>query len=262
MIVFIDLETTGADKKKDRIIEISVIKLSSFSFGYLRYLLTGELSTETMEMKTVRVNPGIVIPAGASAVHGITDEDVKDKPLFKNIAKALYEFIFGCDIAGFNSNSFDIPLLYAEFLRAGIVWDYSNINFIDVCNIYKRKQERNLAAAYQHYFGKDLKSAHSAQADVLATMEILHEQMGQYPDLPQTIKELALYSNFDRPRYDIDNVFSKDDSGDWIFNKGKHKGLKAKFYLDYLSWMVREETFFPDAKEIARTIMGNVKIEP
>lgn len=240
-ICFFDLETTGVDKSKDRIVEISIAKL----------LLDGSIET-----KTKRINPLIPIPKEASDVHGITDEIVKDCPTFKQLAKAIYDFIQGCDIAGFNSNSFDVPFLYNELYRSGIIWDYAETSFIDVRNIFVRKEERDLTAAYKFYCGKELTNAHSAEQDVKATIEVFAEQLKCYTDLPLTIKELALFSNFDKTIVDLGGCFSIDAEGDYIFNFGKHKGKKCKSETSYILWML-EQDFLPDAIKICNKILSN-----
>lgn len=156
-IVFFDVETTGVDTTKDQIIEIALIKLSPDG---------------SMEEKTRRIKPIVPISEGAEEVHGISEEDLKDCPTFDRVAKSLLNYIYGCDIAGFNSNNFDVPILYAEFERAGFIWDYSNVNFIDVSNIYRIMNPRTLVQAYKDYCGKDLDDAHEALADTRATLEV------------------------------------------------------------------------------------------
>lgn len=239
-ICFFDLETTGTDTANDRIVEVCIVK----TFPYLPY-------GSQDEIKTRRINPGVPIPKQASDVHGITDEAVKDCPAFAQVAKGILEFIQGCDIAGYNSNMFDVPMLYNEFTRAGLIWDYTGINFIDVANIFKRKEERTLTRAYQFFCGKELNNAHSAEADVLATKEVFFAQIEKYQDLPKSIKEISIYSNYDREIVDITGRFVKDSEGDYVFNFGKNKGKKAKNDLEYCQWILGAG--FPhDATEIAR----------
>lgn len=157
-IIFFDLETTGIDIARDRIVEISMVKVMPDGEEIVR---------------TRRINPGMPIPAEATAIHGITDEDVKDCPLFPQIAKSLAQFIEGCDFGGFNSNRFDLPMLVEEFMRAGVDVDFRKRKFIDVQNIFHKMEQRTLVAAYKFYCGKDLADAHSAEADTLATYEVL-----------------------------------------------------------------------------------------
>lgn len=182
-IIFFDLETTGIDIMHDRIVEISMIKVLP--------------SGEEIE-KTRRVNPGIPIPAEATAVHHITDADVANEPMFRQIARSLANEMTGCDIAGFNSNRFDIPMLDQEFQRAGVKFDFSKARFVDVQTIFHKKEQRTLVAAYRFYCGKELDGAHSANADTRATLEVLKSQLDRYEDLPNDIEELSKYSQINR----------------------------------------------------------------
>lgn len=166
-IVFFDLETTGVDPAKDRIVEISLAKV---------------MPDGSQETKTRRLNPEMHIPEAASAIHHIYDQDVADCPTFQMIAKSLWSYIEGCDLAGYNSNKFDIPVLVEEFLRAGIDVDLKKRRFIDVQNIFHKMEQRTLVAAYKFYCQKDLTEAHSAEADTLATREVLQAQLDRYPD--------------------------------------------------------------------------------
>ena len=177
-MVFFDLETTGTDTAHDRIVEISLIKVDP----------NGEKT-----IKTRRINPEIPIPAEASAIHHITDEDVKDCPTFKQIAKSLKAIIEGCDFGGFNSNRFDLPLLVEEFMRAGVEVDFfRKAKYVDVQNIFHKKEERTLVAAYRFYCNKELgDAAHGAEADTLATYEVLLSQIERYSDLETDVDALA-----------------------------------------------------------------------
>ncbi|MBQ5394310.1 MAG: 3'-5' exonuclease, partial [Alistipes sp.] len=167
-IVFFDLETTGVNTSSDRIVEISLIKV----------MPNGEEIA-----KTRRINPEMPIPPEATAVHGITDEDVKDAPTFKQIARSLAQFLQGCDFGGFNSNRFDLPLLVEEFLRAGVDVDFKRFRFVDVQTIFHKKEQRTLEAAYRFYCDRDLENAHSAEVDTRATYEVLCAQLDRYNDL-------------------------------------------------------------------------------
>ena len=175
-LMFFDLETTGINVSKDRIIEIS----------YLKVFPNGK-----EESKTMRVNPEMSIPAASTAIHGITDEDVKDCPTFKEIAKSLAAQIEGCDLAGYNSNRFDIPLLAEEFLRAGVDIDLNRRKFVDVQTIFYKMEQRTLSAAYKFYCNKSLENAHTAAADTLATYEVLKAQLDRYPELKNDVKFLS-----------------------------------------------------------------------
>ena len=168
-LVFFDIESTGLNIATDRIVEISIVKVSPGAPG----------CPNDVEVKTRRINPTIPIPADATAVHGITDDDVKDCPRFSQIAKSLAQFMQGCDIAGYNSNKFDIPLLAEEFLRAGVDFDFRKRNLVDVQNIFHKKEQRTLKAAYKFYCGRNLDNAHSAEADTMATYEVLEAQLSR-----------------------------------------------------------------------------------
>ena len=225
-IVFFDLETTGVDAAKDRIVEISMVKIA----------VDG-----SKVVKTRRINPEIPIPAEATAVHGITDEDVKDEPTFKQIAKSLAQFIEGCDFGGFNSNRFDLPLLVEEFLRAGVECDFQRRKFVDVQTIFHRKEQRTLVAAYKFYCDKDLENAHSAEADTLATFEVLEAQIARYPDIGDTVEALAEFSA-GKLIVDFAGRMTLDDKGQEIFTFGKYKGRRVvDVFRDdpsYYSWMM------------------------
>ena len=172
-MVFFDLETTGTNIATDRIVEISVVKV----------MPDGEEI-----MRTRRINPEMPIPAEATAVHHITDEDVKDCPTFRQVAKSLCEFMVGCDFCGFNSNRFDLPLLAEELIRAGVdVGFLRKAKYVDVQNIFHKKEERTLVAAYRFYCDKDLTEAHSAAADTMATYEVLCSQLDRYSDLENSV---------------------------------------------------------------------------
>ncbi|MCC7333294.1 MAG: 3'-5' exonuclease [Flavobacteriales bacterium] len=225
-IVFFDLEATGVNVASDRIVEISILKI--FPNG-------------DKESKTKRVNPTIPIPIEASTVHGITDYDIANSPTFKEIAKEISNFIDGCDLAGFNSNKFDIPMLAEEFLRADVDFDVSKRKCIDVQNIFHKMEQRTLSAAYQFYCKKDLENAHSAEADTMATFEILEAQLSKYKELQNDVKFL---SDFSQRSVNVDLMgrIVYDDKGIEIFNFGKHKGKSVEqvFEIDpgYYSWMM------------------------
>ena len=226
-MIFFDLETTGTDTSRDHIVEISMVKVSP----------SGD-----KEIKTRRINPEMPIPAEASAVHHITDEDVKDCPTFKQIAKSLKAFMEGCDFGGFNSNRFDVPVLAEEFLRAGIDFDMSKRKFVDVQIIYHKKEPRTLAAAYKFYCDKELVDAHSAEADTRATYEVLKSQLERYPDLVNDIDELSKeYGSF-RNNVDFAGRFVMNDKGVEVFNFGKHRGKPVADILkrepSYYAWMM------------------------
>ncbi|MBR5802391.1 MAG: 3'-5' exonuclease, partial [Alistipes sp.] len=208
-IVFFDLETTGVDTAKDRIVEISMVKV----------MPDGEEI-----IKTRRINPQMHIPEDATAVHGITDEDVKDAPTFAQIAKSLYQFIEGCDFGGFNSNRFDLPMLVEEFLRAGVDVDFKKRKFIDVQNIFHKMEQRTLVAAYKFYCDKELDGAHSAEADTKATYEVLKAQLDRYHELQNDLAALAEFSTRGETA-DYAGRIIYNEKGEEVFKFGKYKGM-------------------------------------
>ena len=228
-LVFIDLETTGIDLVKDRIVEIAILKVTPDG---------------KEEMKVRRINPEMPIPPETTAIHGISDEDVKNEPTFKEVAKSLANMIEGCDFAGFNSNKFDFPLLAEEFLRAGVDFDLKKRKFIDVQTIFHKMEKRTLSAAYKFYLDKTLENAHSAGADSMATYEILGAQLDRYPELKNDVDFLAEYSSFNR-NVDFIGRIVLDDNGVEVFNFGKHKGKPVVEVFQkepsYYAWMMNGE---------------------
>ena len=225
-IIFFDLETTGVDTAHDRIVEISMVKVEPDG---------------SKQVKTRRINPEMPIPAEATAVHGITDEDVKGEPTFKQIAKSLAKFIEGCDFGGFNSNRFDLPMLVEEFLRAGVDVDFKKRKFVDVQNIFHKMEQRTLVAAYKFYCDKDLTDAHSAEADTKATYEVLMAQLDRYPDLQNDINALAEFSARGETA-DYAGRIVYNDKGEEVFSFGKHKGrVVSEVFQEepsYYAWMM------------------------
>ncbi|MBP5771163.1 MAG: ribonuclease H-like domain-containing protein [Bacteroidaceae bacterium] len=229
-IIFFDLETTGVDVAKDRIVELCLLKIHP---------------NGNEESKVMRINPTIHIPAEATAVNGISDADVADCPTFKEVATDLWSFMSGCDLGGFNSNRFDIPVLVEEFLRAGINADFHHVRCVDVQNIYHKLERRTLIAAYKYYCHKDLENAHSAMADTRATYEVLCAQLDQYPaDLQNNISFLADFSRMNR-FVDYAGRIIMDDHGIETFNFGKYKGVHVVDALrrdpGYYSWIQQGE---------------------
>lgn len=226
-LVFFDLETTGINITKDRIVEISLLKVHP---------------NGKEEVKSRRINPEMPIPPQATAIHGITDDDVKDCPTFKQVAKSLADQLEGCDLAGFNSSRFDVPMLSEEFLRAGVDFDMSKRKFVDVQIIFHKKEQRTLEAAYRFYCDKQLENAHSAEADTKATYEVLKSQLERYPDLVNDIEVLSKeYSSFNN-NVDFAGRMIYDEKGVELFNFGKHKGKPVTEVLrnepSYYSWMM------------------------
>ncbi len=226
-IVFFDLETTGINVTQDRIVEISMVKV-----------LPGD---KDPIKDTRRVNPGIKIPAEATEVHGITNEDVANCRTFKEMAKEIAQFFTGCDIAGFNSNKFDLPMLSEEFSRAGVSFDFTKHRFIDVQTIFHKKEQRTLVAAYRFYCNKNLENAHSAMADTMATFEVLEAQLERYSDLPTDVEQLSIYSSQNR-NVDLMGRLVYNDEGKEVINFGKYKGQLAEEVLrrdpGYFSWIL------------------------
>ncbi|MFI3319459.1 MAG: 3'-5' exonuclease [Rikenellaceae bacterium] len=226
-IIFFDLETTGVDTSKDRIVELSMVKI----------MPDGEKI-----IKTRRINPEMPIPPSSTEIHGISDEDVKDCPTFAQIARSLEQFIAGCDFGGFNSNRFDLPVLVEEFMRVGVDVDLKRRKFIDVQNIFHKLEQRTLVAAYKFYCGKDLTDAHSAEADTLATYEVLLSQLDRYPDqLTNDIDALAAFSTRGESA-DFAGRIIYNDKGVEVFSFGKHKGVSVAEVFEkepsYYSWMM------------------------
>lgn len=228
-IVFFDLETTGINIATDRIVEISMLKVNPDG---------------SEERFTQRVNPEIEIPKQASAVHGITNEMVLNEPKFNEIANKVRDFIKGADLAGFNSNRFDIPILAEEMLRAEIDFSMKGRVSVDVQTIFHKKEQRTLAAALQFYCDKELENAHSAEADTEATYEILKAQIERYNDLENDMKMLSEFSSH-RERADFSGHILYDDAGDEIFSFGKYKGQKVVDVLQkdqgYYSWILNAD---------------------
>lgn len=220
-----DLETTGTDISKDRIVEICILRVNPDG---------------SRETKTWIVNPEIPIPPKVSEIHGIYDADVQDKPTLKDIAPQIMQMLHGSDLGGFNSNRFDVPLLAEELLRVGIDFDLSKMKLIDAQVIYHKMEPRNLSAAYQFYCNKTLENAHSAEADVMATFEVLDAQVGKYEQLPNDVNALSEFS-YHNKFADLAGNIILDENGVEVFNFGKYKGQKVAdvFQKDigYYGWI-------------------------
>ncbi len=255
-IAFFDLETTGINVSKDRIVEIAVIKI--YPDG----------REETLEQ---RINPEMHIPVETSEIHGIYDEDVKLMPTFKEFASELAQFLGNADFAGYNSNRFDVPLLVEEFLRVDYDFDMKNRRLLDVQNIFMRMEQRTLSAAYKFYLNKDLKNAHSALADVTATYEVLKAQLDRYNKVEFTdrkgevsmpvvndINALSDFSSFNK-NADLIGQIVFNEEGEEIFNFGKYKGRKVAEVFQrepqYYEWMMRAD--FP---KYTKKILTSIKL--
>jgi DNA polymerase III subunit epsilon len=225
-LAFIDLETTGINLGTDRIVEIAIVKI---------------LTDGTKSIKRKLINPGMPIPEGASDVHGITNEMVKDAPVFKQVAQELKQMLDGCDLAGYNSNRFDIPLLMEEFLRAEVDFDMKNRKLLDVQNIFHKMEPRTLSAAYKFYCSKNLEGAHGAEVDATATYEILEAQIERYPELGNNIDSILKIIGEDQI-VDFARRFVMDN-GVEVFNFGKFKGRPVADVLksepQYYDWMMK-----------------------
>ena len=244
-LVFFDLETTGVNINHDRIVEIC----------YLKVYPNGN-----EEAKTMRINPEMHIPEQSSAVHGIYDEDVADCPTFKEVAKVITRDIEGCDLAGFNSNRFDVPLLAEEFLRAGVDIDMSRRKFIDVQVIYHKLEQRTLSAAYKFYCDKNLEDAHTAEADTRATYEVLKAQLDRYPEaLQNDMGFLSEYSSFTR-NVDFAGRMVYNEQNIPTFNFGKYKGQPVEEVLrkdpGYYSWMLQGDFTLNTKQMLTRIKLG------
>jgi DNA polymerase-3 subunit epsilon len=242
-IVFFDLETTGTNIVSDRIVEIAYHKVSP---------------NGREETKTMRINPGIPIPQSSTDIHGITDEDVADCPTFKLVAKEIVRDIEGCDLAGYNSNRFDIPLLAEELLRAEVDIDLMKRKFVDVQVVFHKMEARTLSAAYKFYCDKDLEGAHGAEADTLATYEVLMAQLDRYPDLKNDIEFLSKFTTQSN-NADFAGRIIFDENGDEVINFGKYKGKKVVDVLNtdmgYYGWMMNSD--FP---LYTKKVLTNIKL--
>lgn len=231
-LVFFDIETTGLNIINDRIIEISILKIHPDG---------------KKEQKDFLVNPGIPIPEKSRAIHGIKDDDVAGKPSFGEVGHEIASIIKNCDFAGYNSNKFDVPLLYEEFIRHNISFDWSKCKFIDVQVLFMKKEPRNLAAAYKFYCNQTLENAHSASHDTLATFEIFKAQLERYEDLGSDVTALSEYTSQNN-NVDFAGRVIVDEKGVEIFNFGKHKGkaVSEVFRVEpsYYDWMMKGE--FPN----------------
>ena len=246
-IIFFDLETTGTDFSKDRIVEICYIKVYP----------------DGREVEyTKRINPEMHIPEGASAVNGIYDADVKDCPTFREVAREIANEFEGCDVAGFNSNRFDLPMLAEEFLRAQVDIDLSRLRAIDVQVLYHKREPRTLSAAYKFYCGENLEDAHSALADTRATYHVLKAQLDHYDDMPNDIEALSKESSFTN-NVDFAGRIVYDENGREVFNFGKYKGMPVDAVLDrdpsYYGWMMNGDFSLNTKQVLTRIKLRGIK---
>ncbi len=243
-IVFFDLETTGLDVSADRIVEISILKID----------VNGNKDSMTR-----RVNPEIPISEESTSIHGISNEDVKDEPNFKTLGPEIKNFIGNADLAGYNSNKFDIPMLVEEFYRHDIEFDISKRKMVDVQNIFHKMEQRTLSAAYKFYCDKELVNAHSAEADVIATHEILEAQLGRYSELERNTNFLSEFSRM-KNNVDLAGRIVYNDKKEEVFNFGKYKNRTVRDVLSkdpsYYSWMM--DANFPNE---TKRVLTRLKLE-
>jgi DNA polymerase-3 subunit epsilon len=237
-IAFLDFESTGVDVVIDRIVQIALIKI---------------LPTGLIEEYTTLVNPEMEIPEQASEVHGITNEMVKDAPTFKDICKEVEEFLDGCDIGGYNSNSFDIPMMCQEFYRCDIIFPLEGKSFIDVLNIEKELNPRTLGAVYFRYTGKELEGAHDALNDVRATIEIFKHQM-EKGNLPKNVEKIDAFSQGKNKRVDLAGKLV-DIDGDVCWGFGKHKGKHVTSDVSYINWFFKQSVPIETRKIIEKELL-------
>ncbi len=247
-IIFFDLETTGTNAATDRIIEISLVKI----------LPEGRRDTWTQ-----RLNPGIPIPPESSEVHGIRDEDVQDKQSFRQIAKELWAWMKNCDLGGYNVARFDLPLLVEEFLRADVPVDFGNSRVIDAQKIFFKMEQRTLQAAYRFYCSKTLENAHSAEADTLATIEVLEAQVDRYPELNNDVESLHEFLREEEPFVDYAQRLKRKANGEVVFNFGKYIGRNVEEVFSkepsYYDWMMKAD-FSLHTKQKISEIFNHMKL--
>ena len=244
-VVFFDLETTGLSLARDRIVELAVIRVSPRG--------------DVLE-RVRRYNPQMPIPPEATAVHGITDEDVAGEPTFRATSKSLAQLLEPCDLAGFNIRRFDLPILLAEFARAGIDFDVRDKRLIDMKMIYHREEPRDLSAAARFYLSRDHQDAHTALGDIRTTAAVLTAQLARYSNLPRDMQGLHDYCDeMGQFLTEFDRWFSESEQG-LVFNRGKHKGTAladvAESAPDYLEWMVGVDDMPRDVVEAAREALA------
>lgn len=241
-LVFFDLETTGIDIARDRIVQMSVMKV---------------MPDGREEVKTRLINPGIPIPPAATAVHHITDADVAGAPPFRDLAAGIRDLFQGADIGGFNSNRFDLPLLVEEFARCGMPFPETESKLIDVQVIYHKKEERTLAAAYKFYCNKSLEDAHDAEADVRATVEVFRRQLETYADIGRTVEEIHAFCNSDAI-VDFGRKLARNQKGEIVFAFGKNRGKPVTDDPGYAEWMLGGD--FPEStKAVLRRVLQEKK---
>jgi len=244
-LAFFDLETTGLSTTSDRIVELALIRVSP--------------QGDVLE-RVRRFNPGIPIPPEATAIHGITDEDVADEPPFSAVARSLVELLDNCDLGGFNIRRFDLPMLLAEFKRAGVPFSVAGRRLIDAQTIFHREEPRDLSAAARFYLGREHREAHSALGDIRTSAAVLSAQLERYPGVPRDLDGLHAYCDEVSPfQTEVDRWFL-DRDGELVFRRGKHRGeplsLVARSAPDYLQWMLGADDMDEEVLQVVREAMG------
>jgi DNA polymerase-3 subunit epsilon len=250
-LVFFDLETTGLNTKRDRIVELALIKITP--------------QGDVLE-RVRRFNPGMPIPAAATAVHGITDEDVAEEAPFCARARSLVEMLEGCDLAGFNIRGFDIDMLVAEFARCDVEFSVEGRRVVDMQNIFHREERRDLSAAARFYLDREHEEAHTALGDIRTSAAVLGAQLERYPHIPKDLDGLHAYCEEFRPtRTDVDRWFSTTDEGR-VFRRGKHNGVPldevARTSPDYLQWMLGADDMGEDVLAVVREALDRASGAP
>ena len=245
-LVFFDLETTGTSPVRDRIVEMAAVKMKPDG---------------GRDERLRRFHPGIPIPEEATRVHGISDEDVADKPPFASRAKSLAEYLGTCDLAGFNIRRFDLPLLLAEFRRAAVPFEVGDRRLVDVQAVFHREEPRDLAAAARFYLGREPVKAHSAKDDVRTSIDVMAAQLERYADLPRDVQELHAYCDEFAPfESEFARWFSKKATGALVFRRGKHRGVPldevAQTTPDYLEWMLGADDMDSEVRDAARAALA------
>jgi DNA polymerase-3 subunit epsilon len=247
-LISFDLETTGLNSAKDKIVQISLSKITYQNDVYHHIDYNWYL------------NPGIPIPPEVTEIHGITDEDVKDKMMFKDVAEEIYDIMKGCDLLGYNSNRFDIPFLAEEFIKCGITYPEEDTKMVDAQVIFHKREPRDLAAALMLYKGEELKDAHDARVDMKATIKILFGQLEKYPDLPDTIEGLHEESSRGEKLVDYAGKLAYNENGEVVFNFGADKGQRIVDNKNFANWMLKKD--FPEyTKMCVRRELGLIQPE-
>jgi DNA polymerase-3 subunit epsilon len=250
-LAFFDLETTGLNPRLDRIVELAIVRVTP--------------DGQVLE-RARRFNPGVPIPPEASAVHGITDADVADEPAFAKTARSLLELLDPCDLAGFNIRRFDLPILIAEFRRAGLRFDVGGRRIVDIQLIFHREERRDLSAAARYYLGREHEEAHSAMSDTRTSAAVLLAQIERYGHLPRTLAGLHGYCDELSPfETELDRWFVETDAG-YVFRRGRHRGRAlievAQQERDYLDWMLGAEDMDEEVLALVRSALAGAISDP